>query len=549
MRRIVELKESMDVEVRMAFIDERVQVVLPVAADFFTAPSIDRVTLVNLEGTGMIGVPGTADRLFGALRAAGISVILISQASSEHSICFAVPSRNAGIVEAAVRRAFATELELGQIQRVEVQHDCSVIAVVGDGMAGIPGIAARFLGTLGSAGINVRAIAQGSSERNISVVIDREDETRALRTAHSGFYLSAKTLSVGLIGPGNVGGVLLDQVAEQAGKLLQDFNVDFRVRGIATSGRMLLAEQRIDLANWREAFEAGAEPLDLPRFVAHVNAEHLPHAVMIDCTASDAVAGHYADWFGQGIHVVTPNKKAQSGPLAYVRELRALRRRHNAHFLYETTVGAGLPIIETLRDLARTGDEIVSIEGIFSGTLAYLFNVYDGSKPFSAIVREARDAGFTEPDPRDDLSGMDVARKVIILGREIGMELELEDLQVESLVPATLTGVSIDEFLDRLPEYDDQMQARWQAAVAEGKVLRYVGRLNRDDGAQVSLQTLDSDHPFARINLTDNVLRYQTARYSDNPLVVQGPGAGPDVTAAGVFADLLRLATYLGAGR
>jgi aspartokinase/homoserine dehydrogenase 1 len=511
--------------------------------------SIDRVTLVNLEGTGMIGVPGTADRLFGALRAAGISVILISQASSEHSICFAVPSRNAGIVEAAVRRAFATELELGQIQRVEVQHDCSVIAVVGDGMAGIPGIAARFLGTLGSAGINVRAIAQGSSERNISVVIDREDETRALRTAHSGFYLSAKTLSVGLIGPGNVGGVLLDQVAEQAGKLLQDFNVDFRVRGIATSGRMLLAEQRIDLANWREAFEAGAEPLDLPRFVAHVNAEHLPHAVMIDCTASDAVAGHYADWFGQGIHVVTPNKKAQSGPLAYVRELRALRRRHNAHFLYETTVGAGLPIIETLRDLARTGDEIVSIEGIFSGTLAYLFNVYDGSKPFSAIVREARDAGFTEPDPRDDLSGMDVARKVIILGREIGMELELEDLQVESLVPATLTGVSIDEFLDRLPEYDDQMQARWQAAVAEGKVLRYVGRLNRDDGAQVSLQTLDSDHPFARINLTDNVLRYQTARYSDNPLVVQGPGAGPDVTAAGVFADLLRLATYLGAGR
>jgi aspartokinase/homoserine dehydrogenase 1 len=280
-----------------------------------------------------------------------------------------------------------------------------------------------------------------------------------------------------------------------------------------------------------------------------VNADHLPHAVLIDCTASDAVAGHYGDWFAQGIHVVTANKKAQSGPLGYVRELRELRRRHNAHFLYETTVGAGLPIIETLRDLERTGDEIVSIEGIFSGTLAYLFNVYDGSKPFSAIVREARDAGFTEPDPRDDLSGMDVARKVIILGREIGMELELEDLKVESLVPAALTGVSIEEFLDRLPAYDDEMQARWEAAAGEGKVLRYVGRLNREDGAQVSLQTLDGDHPFARINLTDNVLRYQTARYSDNPLVVQGPGAGPDVTAAGVFADLLRLATYLGAGR
>jgi len=327
--------------------------------------SIDRVTLVNLEGTGMIGVPGTADRLFGALREASISVILISQASSEHSICFAVPSRNAGIVEAAVRRAFATELELGQIQRVEVQHNCSVIAVVGDGMAGIPGIAARFLGTLGSAGINVRAIAQGSSERNISVVIDGEDETRALRTAHSGFYLSAKTLSVGVVGPGNVGGVLLDQIAEQAGRLLEDFNVDFRVRGIASSGRMLLAEQRIDLENWRKSFESASEPLDMQRFVDHVNADHLPHAVLIDCTASDTVAGYYAEWFAEGIHVVTANKKAQSGPLAYVRELRELRRRHHAHFLYETTVGAGLPITEPSLGLLIANGFNVMLAGLY----------------------------------------------------------------------------------------------------------------------------------------------------------------------------------------
>ncbi len=511
--------------------------------------SIDQVTLVNLEGAGMIGVPGTADRLFGALRESGISVILISQASSEHSICFAVPARNAAHVEAAVRRAFATELELGQIQRIEVQHDCSIIAVVGDGMAGIPGIAARFLGTLGSAGINVRAIAQGSSERNISVIIDGEDETRALRTAHSGFYLSAKTLSVGLIGPGNVGAVLLAQLAQQAGQLLKDFNVDFRIRAIASSTRMLLAERSIDLGDWREQFERAAEPLDMQRFAAHINTDHLPHAAIIDCTASDSVAALYAGWFAQGIHVVTPNKKAQSGSLAYSRELRDIRRRHNAHFLYETTVGAGLPIIETLRDLKRTGDEILSIEGVFSGTLAYLFNVYDGSQPFSAIVREARDRGFTEPDPRDDLSGMDVARKVIILGREMGLALELDDLTVESLVPEPLREMGIEEFLDALPEYDDVMHARFEAAQQAGQVLRYVGRLKRDDGASVSLDGLGSDHPFARMNLTDNILRYQTARYSDNPLVVQGPGAGPDVTAAGVFADLLRLATYLGAGR
>lgn len=511
--------------------------------------SISAVSLVNLEGAGMIGVPGTADRLFGALRESGISVILISQASSEHSICFAVPERNSATVEQVVRQAFATEIEQGQIQSVEVQHDCSIIAVVGDGMAGTPGLAAKFFSTLGRAGINVRAIAQGSSERNISAVIDAEDATRALRAAHSGFYLSAETLSVGLVGPGNVGAVLLEQMATQAAELRANFGLDFRVRAIATSSRMLLAERAVDLGHWQAAFEADAEPLDWARFTAHVNAEHLPHAVVVDCSASDEVASRYVDWFRQGVHVVTPNKKAASGSLADYDELHAVRRRHNARFLYETTVGAALPIIDTLRDLRQTGDDILSIEGILSGTLAYLFNVYDGSEPFSAIVRQARDSGYTEPDPRDDLSGMDVARKVIILGREIGQRLELQDLDVESLVPAELSAGSIDEFLDALPAYDAAMRERWQAAADAGQVLRYVGRLSRDDGASVRLEALPSDHPFARMNLTDNVVRYVSRRYSDNPLVVQGPGAGPAVTAAGVFADLLRLAAYLGASR
>jgi len=522
----------------------------PVASDTHAIKGIttvENVALVNLEGTGMIGVPGTADRLFGALRNASISVILISQASSEHSICFAVPGALAEKVDTVVRRAFAAELEQNQIQRVEIRRNCSIIAVVGDGMAGSPGVAARFFGTLGNAGISIRAIAQGSSERNISAVVDSDVATRALRAAHAGFYLSTETLSLGLIGPGNVGATLLSQMAAQIDHLHKAFNLDFRIRGIATSTRMLLAERSIDLQSWQTELEARGEPLDWQRFDAHVNAEHLPHAAIVDCTASPDISARYVSWFAQGMHVVTANKKAQSGPLAYYDELQKSRRTYHTHFLYETSVGAGLPIIQTLRDLIETGDEIVSIEGIFSGTLAYLFNVFDGKRPFSAIVREARDNGYTEPDPRDDLSGMDVARKLIILARELGLRLELSDIEIENLVPQELHASSIDEFLDSLSRYDDGMRVRFEKAQAAGKVLRYVGSLNREGKATVRLETLPREHAFAHINLTDNVVRFVSGRYSSNPLVVQGPGAGPAVTAAGVFADLLRLSRYLGA--
>ena len=511
--------------------------------------TVDQVALVNLEGTGMIGVPGTADRLFGALRAANISVILISQASSEHSICFAIPSAMAKQAEQVVRRAFAAELEQNQIQTIKVQEQCSIIAVVGDGMAGLTGVASRFFGTLGNAGINVRAIAQGSSERNISAVIARDDATRALRAAHAGFYLSTETVSVGLVGPGHVGATLLDQMAAQVAHLQQDFNLDFRVRGIATSSRMHLAERMIDLGNWREMLTSDGEPLDWNRFVAHVNADHLPHAVMVDCTASDELADRYIDLFAQGIHVVTPNKKAQSGTLERYDRIQAARREHNVHFLYEPSVGAALPIVQTLRDLTETGDEVVSIEGILSGTLAYLFNVFDGTRSFSAIVREAHENGYTEPDPRDDLSGLDVARKLIILGRELGMRLELQDIEIESLVPAGLDDVSVDQFLDALADQDASMLDRWKKSDEAGEVQRYVGRLDKSGAATVRLESLPADHAFAHINLTDNIVRFVSERYSDNPLVVQGPGAGPAVTAAGVFADLLRLARFLGASR
>jgi bifunctional aspartokinase / homoserine dehydrogenase 1 len=510
--------------------------------------SIDRVALVNLEGAGMIGVPGTAHRLFGALRDHGISVILISQGSSEHSICFAIPEAEAQRAEAVVRQAFDSELRLGQIQSVEVMPACSILAVVGDGMAGSHGVAAKVFGALGNAAVSVRAIAQGASERNISVVIDGKQSSRALRSVHSSFYLSPHTVSIGLIGPGVVGGVLLDQLATRLAHLSQELKVDLRVRGIMTSQRMHLADAEIPLARWRDAFAAGGVPTDLTRFAEHIHADHLPHAIIIDCSASADVAARYPAWLASGIHIVTPNKKANSADLEFYGRLHESRRQGGAHYLYEATVGAGLPIIQTLRDLRDTGDQIRRIEGILSGTLAYLFNVWDGSEPFSSIVRTAKSKGYTEPDPRDDLSGVDFARKLIILGREMGLRLEMADVQLEGLVPAALKGCSAQEFLDRLPEFDAPMAERLTKARNSNRVLRYVGALDAASGkASVGLMELDRSHTFANINLTDNVVRFMTQRYNENPLVVQGPGAGPEVTAGGVFADLLRVCAYLGA--
>ena len=510
--------------------------------------AIGGMALVNLEGAGMIGVPGTADRLFGALKDAGVSVTLISQASSEHSICIAVPGQVSDRAGQVIRDAFAEELDSGQIQRVDITEDQSIVAVVGDGMAGTPGIAARFFGTLGRAGINVRAIAQGSSERNISAVVDSDEATRALRAAHSGFYLSHKTISIGLIGPGIVGRALLRQLEKQSDRLAEQFNLDLRVRAIARSESMVLGERRIELANWDERWDDRAVETDLEAFEAHVNPDHLPHAVIIDCTASEYIASNYADWLSRGIHVITPNKKAFSGDYASYRGLQDAADHGSSHYFYETTVGAALPVISTLCDLIYTGDEIRSVRGIFSGTLAYLFNVYDGSTPFSEIVRVAREHGYTEPDPRDDLSGMDVARKLSILAREMGLEIGIGDFPVRSLVPEALRDCSIEEFLERLPEYDGEIEALYREAVAANKQLRYVATLDADANAAVGLEAVDASHPFCNINLTDNIVQFESARYSENPLVIQGPGAGPEVTAGGVFSDLLRLANYLSKG-
>jgi len=509
--------------------------------------SIDAVALLNLEGAGMIGVPGTAQRLFSALREHAISVILISQASSEHSICFAVPAGQGDEAARVVRRAFDRELHDGHIQSVEINADCSILAVVGDGMAGTPGVAAKVFGALSNAGVNVRAIAQGASERNISVIIDSRETTRALRSVHSSFYLSPHTVSIGLIGPGLVGRAFIEQLGSQAERLKREFNLDLRLRGILTSTRMTLAEPAVDTTAWPESMSR-ADAADLDRFTSHIDADHLPHAVMVDCTASDDIAALYPRWLAAGIHVVTPNKRANSGTLDSLARLHTAQRDGGAHYLYEATVGAGLPIIQTLRDLRETGDRIRQIEGILSGTLSYLFNVWDGRQPFSEVLLDARRQGFTEPDPRDDLSGLDVGRKLIILAREMGLAIELADLALENLVPPSLAACSTEEFLARAPELDAAMSARLTAARANGRVLRYVGALDAaSERATVGLVELERTHPFANINLTDNVVRYVTARYDRNPLVVQGPGAGPAVTAAGVFADLLRVCAYLGA--
>jgi aspartokinase/homoserine dehydrogenase 1 len=509
--------------------------------------SIDAVALVNVEGAGMIGVPGTAQRLFGALREAGISVILISQGSSEHSICFAVLDSDTDRTEQTVTQAFAAEMRDRQIQSVDVVRACSILSVVGDGMAGTPGIAAKVFTALAGASVNVRAIAQGSSERNISVVIDGKHGTRALRTVHAAFYLSPHTVSIGVVGPGVVGKTLLQQIWSQAPRLLADFSLDLRVRAVATSKRMVLADPTVAEATWQEDLAAG-RPVDLDAFQAHVQADHIPHAVIIDCSASADVAARYPTWLAAGIHVVTPNKRANSGPLELFGRVQSARRGSGAHYLYEATVGAGLPIIQTLRDLRETGDDIRKVEGIFSGTLAYLFNVWDGSRPFSAIVKDAKAKGYTEPDPRDDLSGTDVARKLVILARELGMKLELDQVKLEGLIPPALSGVGVDEFMTRLGELDAPMQTRLDAAKAKNEVLRYVAALDAGAAtATVGLVQLGRHHPFANINLTDNVVRFVTSRYNVNPLVVQGPGAGPEVTAGGVFGDLLRVCAYLGA--
>ena len=506
---------------------------------------VKNIALINVEGSGMSGVPGVSSRLFGALRNEGISVIFISQASSEYSICFAVPQSQAVSAKATLEREFRREITLHQISSIDMEDNLSILAVVGEAMPGKIGVAGKFFSSLARAGVNVRAIAQGSSERNISAVIASKDAVKAERALHTVFFMSQQTLSLGLFGPGNIGGTLLDQIGRESERLRREFDLDIRVRGIATSKKMLISEEGVDLSTWREQLRDYGIPYNEEIFLSHIKASYYPHWVLVDATASADRAMQYKSFIESGFHVITPNKKASSGPYPYYLSLYEASQRTGKKFLYETTVGAGLPIITTLKDLRETGDIIEKVEGMVSGTLSWLFTNYDGTVPFSELVRKARDMGFTEPDPRDDLSGMDVARKTVILARELGYKAEVEDLEIRNLVPPALRDVSKEEFLERMDEMDDEMLALYKEASAKGMKLRYVGTV---DGGKcsVSLSSFPSDHPFSQAKGTDNVIEFTTARYHNQPLVVQGPGAGPEVTAAGIFADILRLSAYLG---
>ncbi|XP_015888525.3 bifunctional aspartokinase/homoserine dehydrogenase 1, chloroplastic [Ziziphus jujuba] len=512
--------------------------------------TIDNLALVNVEGTGMAGVPGTASAIFDAVKAVGANVIMISQASSEHSVCFAVPDKEVKAVAEALQSRFRQALDAGRLSQVQVIPNCSILAAVGQKMASTPGVSATLFNALAKANINVRAIAQGCSEYNITVVLKREDCIRGLRAVHSRFYLSRTTIAVGIIGPGLIGGTLLDQLRDQTATLKEEFNIDLRVMGITGSRTMLLSDSGIDLARWRELLKEEGEKAVLEKFVHHVHENHfIPNTVLVDCTADSGIASHYNDWLRKGIHVVTPNKKANSGPLDQYLKLRALQRQSYTHYFYEATVGAGLPIISTLRGLLETGDRILRIEGIFSGTLSYIFNNFISGRTFSEVVAEAKQAGYTEPDPRDDLSGTDVRRKVIILARESGLKLELSDIPVESLVPEPLRACpSAEEFMQKLPQFDHDLATKRQIAEDAGEVLRYVGVVDviKQKG-EVQLRTYKKDHPFAQLSGSDNIIAFTTRRYKEQPLIVRGPGAGAEVTAGGVFSDILRLASYLGA--
>jgi bifunctional aspartokinase / homoserine dehydrogenase 1 len=497
---------------------------------------VGELALLNIEGAGMIGVPGTAERVFRSLHGASVSVMMISQGSSEHSICCVIREVDGERSASALRAEFAAELESGELEAIELRRGVSVLAAVGEGMAGTPGIAARLFSSLSRARVNVRAIAQGSSERNISVAVASDEATRALRAAHAAFWLSPQTVSLGIIGPGRVGSALLEQLRGATPRLRSSSRLDLRLRAVA--GRSAMSLRRGDRAEDLGVIEM-EQGCDLDRFAAHLSATHLPHVAIIDCSGDDQVASRYEKWLAAGMHVITPSKHAGAGPFVRYRAIREAEA-NGGRFRYEATVGAGLPIIQTLRDLLDTGDRLHAIDGILSGTLAWLFNRYDATVPFSQLIREAHGLGYTEPDPRDDLSGVDVARKLVILAREAGGEIEVDDVEIESLVPAPLKSAAREEFMEGIAEFDDVMAQRYHAAAAAGQVLRYVAAL-REGKASVRLAMLPRDHPFAHLRLTDNIVQYTTDRYRDNPLVVQGPGAGPDVTAGAVFADLLRV--------
>ena len=505
--------------------------------------SVGDLALLTLRGPGMVGVPGVAERVFGTLAARKVSVVLISQASSEHTICLGVRSADAPAAVDAIKKEF--QFEFGeQLLEVDVRGDQAILAVVGEGMKGRPGVAGKVFDSLGRQNINISAIAQGASERNISCVIDASQQVRALNAIHQGFFETRKHLALAMIGVGNVGSAVLRQLHQQRTYLLAK-GFDVRVVGLANSKRFLADASGINLAGWKEQLRDAPSRMDPAALAQRIAEMELTNAALVDCTVGPDVVDAYPEFIDANLHIITPNKWANALPWPRYAALMESLAARNRHFLFEANVGAGLPIVSTLRDLIASGDEIVRIEGILSGTLSYLFNTFDGTVPFSALVRDAHRMGYTEPDPREDLSGQDVARKLLILGRQIGLKMDLDEVQVDSLVPKSLArGKYTSGFLTGFARYDGEMAARVERAAARGAVLRYVGTLEKGR-ARAGLKEFPRHHPVASAKGSDNVIAFTTKRYSRTPLVVQGPGAGADVTAMGVFSDILKLLHYL----
>lgn len=504
--------------------------------------SINAVALLSLEGSGMIGIPGFSKRFFESLAAEQINIILITQSSSEHSICAAVNSNDASKAKLAVDSAFETEITQGKIEPLKIELHQSILALVGDKMKSHPGISGKMFGALGRNGINIRAIAQGSSERNISAVISAEDVRKGLNVLHEAFFEEVyKQLNIFIVGTGNVGSKLLEQLKQQQPFLLQHHNLQLRVAGIGNSKKMWFSENgyELDLNNWKQNLQA-AEAMNIDAFADTIIHKNLRNSVFVDITASDKVAGVYNKLLSKAVSVVACNKVAASSAYTNYKELKSLAREYDALFLFETNVGAGLPVIGTLKDLIKSGDSVQRIDAVLSGTLNFVFNNYDGTKPFSEVVKQAQDEGYTEPDPRLDLGGTDVMRKIMILAREAGEKMEMDDISNNGFLPASCFDGSVDDFYKEMAKHEAHFKKLYDEAAAANCKLKFVASY-ANGKASVGLKHIPTDSDFYHLYGKDNIVLFYSQRYTQQPLVVKGAGAGGDVTASGVFADIMRV--------
>ncbi|MBC7866822.1 MAG: bifunctional aspartate kinase/homoserine dehydrogenase I [Gloeobacteraceae cyanobacterium ES-bin-316] len=503
--------------------------------------SIGNIALLSLEGSGMVGIPGFSKRLFAALASKKINVILITQSSSEHSICVGIEESSANAAQQIIDEAFAYEIEIKKVEPLLVEKNLAIIALVGDRMKNHTGISGKFFSALGRNGVNIRAIAQGSSERNITAVISREDVRKSANTIHEVFFeKEIKEVNLFIAGVGNVGSKLLGQILQQEQYLLQHMGIKVKVAGVANSKKYWVDEEGIDLRQWQHLLAAG-KSAGINDFIEIIQGKNLRNTVFADVTANDTVATVYDKLLQKSIAVVACNKVACSSGYAYYKKLKNLATEYNTKFLFETNVGASLPIISTLNDLLRSGDTVHSMEAVLSGTLNFVFNNYDGSRSFASVVKQAQDEGYTEPDPRLDLSGKDVMRKIMILVREAGHEIEMEDIGNNSFMPAECMQGSVADFYKSMEAHESHFKKIFEEASAAGCKLKFVASY-KDGKANVGLLHIPPPHDFYHLYGKDNIVLFYTDRYTQQPLVIKGAGAGAAVTASGVFADVIRTA-------